>query len=63
MNIEYNYRSIAGKEIKEAHFKVKPNDFMMLLSDGVVYAGIGEAYEFGLDLEKRKRVCCEQCYT
>lgn len=47
MNIEYNYRSIAGKEIKEAHFKVKPNDFMMLLSDGVVYAGIGELMNLG----------------
>lgn len=47
INIEYNERIIAGKKIHEAHFKVEPDDVLTLLSDGVVYAGIGELMNLG----------------
>lgn len=45
--IDYHERVISGKTIKEAHFKVKPGDILTLLSDGVVYAGIGALMNLG----------------
>lgn len=45
--INYNIREIAGKQIKEARFRVEPDDVLTLLSDGVVYAGIGELMNLG----------------
>jgi hypothetical protein len=46
-NISYNIREVAGKKIKEARFKVQPDDVLTLLSDGVVFAGIGELMNLG----------------
>lgn len=45
--IEYSYREIAGKAIKEARFQVEPDDVLTLMSDGVVYAGIGHLMNLG----------------
>ncbi|MDO4300299.1 MAG: SpoIIE family protein phosphatase [Clostridia bacterium] len=45
--IEYTYREIAGKAIREARFKVEPDDVLTLMSDGVVYAGIGHLMNLG----------------
>ena len=45
--IEYSHREIAGKPIREAHFKVEPDDVLTLMSDGVVYAGIGHLMNLG----------------
>lgn len=47
MPIEYSHREIAGKPIREAHFKVEPDDVLTLMSDGVVYAGIGHLMNLG----------------
>lgn len=47
MPIDYTHRQIAGKAIREAHFKVEPNDVLTLMSDGVVYAGIGHLMNLG----------------
>ncbi|MGN1318277.1 MAG: SpoIIE family protein phosphatase [Lachnospirales bacterium] len=47
VNIDYKERIIAGKKIQEANFKVKADDVLTLLSDGVVYAGIGELMNLG----------------
>lgn len=45
--IIYNEREIAGKKIKESRFKVEINDVFTLLSDGVIYAGIGALLNLG----------------
>ena len=47
MNIEYFTREIEGKVIKEARFKVDMGDMLTIMSDGVVYAGIGAMLNLG----------------
>lgn len=47
VDIDYSYREIAGKNIREARFKVEPDDVLTLMSDGVVYAGIGQLMNLG----------------
>jgi len=47
MNITYIERQIAGKLIKEARFNVNSFDIITLISDGVVYAGVGLLLNFG----------------
>ncbi len=47
LNIDYKIREIAGKKIKEARFKVEIDDALVLISDGVVYAGIGALLKLG----------------
>ncbi len=41
-------RDIAGKEIYETFFTVQMNDLLLLISDGVVNAGVGGLYKLGL---------------
>ncbi|MEG0191498.1 MAG: SpoIIE family protein phosphatase, partial [Lachnospiraceae bacterium] len=47
--LEYPYeeRIIEGKKIHEYRFQVKLNDCFVLMSDGVIYAGVGELLNFG----------------
>ena len=40
-------REIAGKEIRESFFRVELGDYYVLVSDGVIYAGVGETLNFG----------------
>lgn len=47
IDINYSYREIAGKAIKEARFKVKADDVLTLMSDGVIFAGIGNLMNLG----------------
>lgn len=47
VDIDYKQRKVAGKKIREAHFSVEPNDVLMLMSDGVIYAGIGSVMSLG----------------
>ncbi len=47
MNIEYFTREIEGKVIKEARFKVNMGDMLTIMSDGVIYAGIGAMLNLG----------------
>ncbi|WP_459838415.1 SpoIIE family protein phosphatase [Halanaerobaculum tunisiense] len=49
--IEMEERQMADKQIKEAHFKLDPGDMIILVSDGVVHAGIGGLLNFGLGRE------------
>lgn len=43
----YNERVIEGKNIREYRFKVQLNDCFVLMSDGVIYAGVGDLLNFG----------------
>ena len=40
-------KDCAGKTVTESHFTVKAGDVVALLSDGVIYAGVGQALNFG----------------
>ena len=43
----YEERMIEGKKIHEYRFKVELNDCFVLMSDGVIYAGVGDLLNFG----------------
>ena len=47
MTIPYNIREISGRKIREYRFKVQTDDCFVLMSDGTIYAGVGELLNFG----------------
>lgn len=47
VTIPFTQRVIAGKTIKEYRFHVERNDCFILMSDGVIHAGVGHALNFG----------------
>jgi hypothetical protein len=42
---------ICGKRIKESRFVMKPNDALIIVSDGVIHAGIGQILNLGWQWE------------
>lgn len=46
-SVEYNDLEIRGKKIKEAHLPLENGDWLILLSDGEVHAGIGGIWNLG----------------
>jgi len=40
-------REIGGRKVKEAHFKLREGDYMVMFSDGYVHAGVGGLYRLG----------------
>ncbi len=51
MPILYKTREIWGKTIKEARFDVEVGDTLTIMSDGVIYAGIGALLNLGWSFE------------
>ncbi len=49
--IEYTTREVGGKTIKEAVFDLECGDMLTLISDGVMYAGIGAVLNLGWNWE------------
>ena len=47
MKIDYEINEVEGKTIKEARFKVNTGDMLTIMSDGVIYAGIGATLNLG----------------
>ncbi|HIZ55138.1 MAG TPA: SpoIIE family protein phosphatase [Firmicutes bacterium] len=47
--IQYTQREIAHKQIREARFHLQIGDVLTLLSDGVIFAGVGALLNFGWD--------------
>lgn len=47
LEIPSKARTIAGKEIKESRFLVRLGDTFVLMSDGVIHAGVGQILNFG----------------
>ena len=47
INLPFERRIIEGKEIKESRFQVRLNDAFILMSDGVIHAGVGKILNFG----------------
>ncbi len=44
---KHQNRTINGRNIYEANFTVKTDDVMLLITDGVTHAGVGEMFPFG----------------
>ena len=53
LDLEYcsQVKEYAGKSVTESHFAVRTGDVLALVSDGVIYAGVGQALNFGWNLE------------
>ena len=47
MELEMTDKEYAGKTVYESRFTVFPGDVLALISDGVVYAGVGSSLNFG----------------
>ena len=47
VDIPFETKDIEGKKIREYRFHVKVNDCFVLMSDGTIYAGVGELLNFG----------------
>lgn len=47
LKIPYTERTIEQKTVREYHFEVQLNDCFILLSDGVIHAGVGQVLNFG----------------
>ncbi len=47
LNLPCIYREYAGKGVYETHFTVLPGDVLTMISDGVIYAGVGATLNFG----------------
>lgn len=45
--IPFQTRELEGKTIRECRFKVQPGDCFVLMSDGTIFAGVGEILNFG----------------
>ncbi len=52
--VESKTRTIAGKLIKESRFKLYPDDLFVMVTDGVVHAGIGETLNLGWQWDRVK---------
>ena len=47
LTIPFSERAIGEKTVREHRFSVKTNDCFILMSDGTIYAGVGEILNFG----------------
>lgn len=51
LDLSYIHRTIIDKEVKEAIFKAEEDDIILLFSDGLIHAGLGQSLNFGWDHE------------
>ena len=47
VNLPQLERDVRGRLIREAHFELQENDYMVLISDGCEHAGLGGIYRLG----------------
>ena len=48
-------RVIAGRTIREGHFTLEQDDYLVMVSDGYIHAGVGGLVPHGLGLEQHRR--------
>jgi hypothetical protein len=46
-SVQGTEQTICGKTIRESYFRMKPGDALMLYTDGIVFAGVGEGLAMG----------------
>lgn len=59
--IKYSESLIGGKKISHAQFKLFLGDSLIALSDGNVYAGVGNQYNFGWDMPNIMDFASKMC--
>lgn len=59
IDIKKQCHKINGKLIKESKFRVAPDDLIILISDGAIRAGIGNALDIGWQWENVKKYACK----
>lgn len=47
MEFKCEYNEYSGKGVYETRFQARPGDVITIVSDGVIYAGVGESLNFG----------------
>ena len=47
LKLPCEYKELSGKGVYETRFTVQPGDVLCVVSDGVIYAGVGETLNFG----------------
>ncbi len=52
LKINKQQKMIAGKEVFESFFRIDVNDLLILVSDGVINAGVGGLFKLGLGRER-----------
>ena len=52
IELSSEYKEYAGKTVCESRFSVVPGDVLCLISDGVIYAGVGSSLNFGWTWER-----------
>ena len=62
VSLPYEEREIEGKTIRELEFEMKVGDWLVLVSDGVLNAGIGGLYPLGWGAEQVARFLEEHCH-
>ena len=60
-DVPFTVREIEGKIIREYHFTVCCGDYYILMSDGVVHAGVGKACRFGWPRDEVVRYAERYC--
>jgi len=45
--LPFTEREVAGRTIREAHFALENGDYMVMVSDGYIHAGVGGLYRMG----------------
>ncbi|ACL68968.1 SpoIIE family protein phosphatase [Halothermothrix orenii] len=52
VKLDKEQKIIAGKKVSEVHFKLKLGDLLLVVSDGVINAGVGGLFHLGLGRER-----------
>jgi hypothetical protein len=50
-SLPFEYRNIHGKEVRDSHFRMNEEDVLIMVSDGVVHAGIGGLLKGGWGID------------
>lgn len=59
--LSYTEKTIAGKPMRESRFKAQYGDYLVVVSDGVTQAGMGETLSFGWGWESVAHFISEEC--
>lgn len=60
-DLPFGVKEIEGKVIREYRFTVKKDDYFILMSDGVIHAGVGKTFSFGWTRDMVAEFIEKQC--
>lgn len=59
IDLERTARDYGGRTVRETYFKVRDGDWIVMISDGVLHAGIGGIWNLGWGLERISEYLCK----